>query len=339
MITNFQEDVHYFEIHYVLNLKGDHSLNAFVLNRAQYQFLLFANEVANLCGVKIEIESQAITEGGIRDTWKIFGKNANQIAAILAALALLATIYQLFRDRGLSDLQRESLHLDIELKKQQIEEYKKRQLAVLRETVRVTSPDTVQEVADHIKIQVEVSDKAKILRSKFFHKLSEEAKVNSLEFNGFKNGKKIFEPKVIERENFDKFILKSDELPPDNHKSALIEIVAPVISKGRYKWKGKFCDESIDFRLLDKSFKQEVLNGKVSFKSGIAIECELEIQRKIDDNGNERVTGYDVHHVNKVIEEGTVKEMPQRIVRKKKDDGGALPIFEALVDDWTGAER
>lgn len=327
MSAPFLDESHQFEIHYILNREGDHSLNAFALNRAQYQFLLFAREVSALCGVPVQIEAQAITEGGIRETWKVFGKSAAQVGVVLTALGLLASAYPIYRDRGLADLQRQSLGLDIELKKQEIEK-NRIQLEKLREDVRTATPDKVQQVVKQVKEQVETNHKAQILRSKYFEKVIGETKVKALEFSGFKNGHKVFDSQTIQREDFDRFILKSDELPIETHDSAQIEIIAPVLSKGRYNWKGRFCGETIDFRMSDDTFKKSVINKEVSFKNGMTIECVMEIKRKVDDDGEERISNYNVTIVTKILEGIAVIETPQGIEYKVKlkNDERQLPL-------------
>ncbi len=308
---------HKFEIHYVLNQEGDHSLNAFSLNRSQYHLLLLATEVSNICGVYISIEAQAITEGGIRETWKVLGTSGVQVGIVISTLALLGTAYPIYRDRGLADLQRETLTLDIELKKQEIEKNKK-QLEKLREDVKVATPASAPQVITQAKEQAEDSHKVQILRSKFFERVLTEPKIKSIEFTEYKGETKVSDSKIIQRQDFDRFILNSDELPVETQDSAQIEIISPVLSKGKYKWKGKFCGNPIDFRMSDDAFKNAVINKQISFVNGMIIDCVMEIKRKIDDDGAEHIINYTVKVVTKIFEGDVAVETPQGTEYKQK---------------------
>ncbi|EAI7825586.1 hypothetical protein CNX21_08260, partial [Campylobacter jejuni] len=52
-----------FQIHYYFD-DNSHSMNAFVRNAMEKDFLNFINEVGNILDIKIKLESQAREEGG-----------------------------------------------------------------------------------------------------------------------------------------------------------------------------------------------------------------------------------------------------------------------------------
>lgn len=54
-----------FQIHYYFD-DNSHSMNAFVRNAMEKDFLNFINEIGNILDIKIKLESQAREEGGLR---------------------------------------------------------------------------------------------------------------------------------------------------------------------------------------------------------------------------------------------------------------------------------
>ena len=54
----------------------------------------------------------------------------------------------------------------------------------------------------------------------------------------------------VKREQFDYYILRSDELPPVKDNKATIEIISPVLKDARYRWKGILQQGGRDNRLL-----------------------------------------------------------------------------------------
>ncbi|EAH6535163.1 hypothetical protein JXC12_001645, partial [Campylobacter jejuni] len=52
-----------FQIHYYFD-DNSHSMNAFVRNAMEKDFLNFINEIGNILDIKIKLESQAREEGG-----------------------------------------------------------------------------------------------------------------------------------------------------------------------------------------------------------------------------------------------------------------------------------
>ena len=89
----------------------------------------------------------------------------------------------------------------------------------------------------------------------------------------------------VKREQFDYYILRSDELPPVKDNKATIEIISPVLKDARYRWKGIYNKggETIDFYMCDEDFKKDMFDEKIAFKSGMCIDCVLEIQRKMSE--------------------------------------------------------
>ena len=92
----------------------------------------------------------------------------------------------------------------------------------------------------------------------------------------------------VKREQFNYYILRTDELPPIKDMKASIEIVSPVLMKdSKYRWKGIYNKggEIIDFYMRDEDFKRDMVDDKIAFTSGMCIDCVLEIDRKMNEVG------------------------------------------------------
>ncbi len=62
------------ELHYYLNNES-HSMNAFIRNECEKEILIILKEIITNLNILIEIESEAYTEGGLRQVWKFLGTN------------------------------------------------------------------------------------------------------------------------------------------------------------------------------------------------------------------------------------------------------------------------
>lgn len=134
------------------------------------------------------------------------------------------------------------------------------------------------------------------------------------------NRKEILQEYKIPRSAFDQFILSSDDIDPDENESAVIEIVSPVLKKGKYKWVGIYNGEVISFNMKSSEFKTLVQTGEIEFKNGSSIICHLITNKKINSEGEVKITGYDVVMVGKYFENDTPVETPEgRKNRQKKE--------------------
>ena len=115
----------------------------------------------------------------------------------------------------------------------------------------------------------------------------------------------------IPKSDFYKYILSTNDLPDEVIETAEIEIVAPVLREGRYKWKGIYQDELISFNMGDSEFKDDVLSKQVSFQHGAIIQCVLKISRELDESGEIVTNGFTVNTVISKIDGEQVNETSQ----------------------------
>ncbi|MGY6121605.1 hypothetical protein ACW9YQ_14765 (plasmid) [Paraburkholderia strydomiana] len=183
-------------------------------------------------------------------------------------------------------------------------------------------PDTVQPPvgnsttadssdAAHKPFQLQMDSKVVTRRSNFYKQLLTYEKVTAVGFRPVPVDRPAPDEAIIERARFNTFIMQTNVLEPDV-REATIEIVSPVISEGNMKWKGRSNGENISFAMNDRAFRQQVFRNEVSFQHGDSILCVLETDRKLDEVGNETVTGYRVTTVlDKIDGSGTVHETVQ----------------------------
>lgn len=310
------------EIHYWFT-DDSHSMNANVANKCEYELLAVIKEVAQQLSLEITIDTLPVGEGGLRRWLRVISKDENKKSTISSALliailiALLAQplgkvgeklVEKIFEDKELNDLQKEKLKLEIEKLKQDIDKGANIDNNILIKKRKSNFYDTLEKYPKVAKVSYSISEDAK--------------------------DKKNHE-RIIERAEFKKFILASDELEPLQKDDAVIEIISPVLKTENYKWMGYYNGEPISFNMKSKEFRTLVQNGSLEFKNGSSINCSLRIQRRIDSEGIVKNTGYDVIRVNhyfqndKPIETREGKQHRQ----KKEAQKNQLKLFNSGEKD------
>jgi hypothetical protein len=289
-------------------------MDAVVRNENEKELLIIFKEVISSLGLDIEIESEALAEGGLKNIWKFIGKNSGQLSLIVSVIALIISLVP-DGSRELTKLQIESTKLDIELKKQELRKLKE----------EVTSSDAIDSITGVVTQRVIniLSEDYKILwhksnfyrRTNFYLKVD---KISTLQLN--ENNTPVGEEKTVVRNDFNKFIIRSNELPSTFDEEAVIDLISPVLKKGKFQWKGYYKGEIISFKMKDDIFKDSVLNSNVEFSNGVAIKCVLQQDRKIDEVGLIKITQNSVLTVIEVITNQTSEMTPQgeKYIRDKK---------------------
>lgn len=286
----FFDNSNVLEIHYWLK-NNSHKMDALIENRCEHEVLYLIKEIAKTYALSILIETEPTAEGGLRKWFTIVSKEENKkgtitTTIIVALITVLLTtpiakvseklIDKLFEDTEMKEMQKEKLKLEIgKLKEEAIKRNSK----------------------------IESNNIIKKRKSNFYENLegySEIEKVSFLATN--ENKENIFSEKTIFKNEFKNFILVTDDLSPIEIESANIEIISPVLKKGKYKWMGYFSGEPIIFSMQSTEFKTIVQNGDIEFKNGSSINCFLKIKRQIDNEGIEKIIGYEVIRVNHYFE-------------------------------------
>jgi hypothetical protein len=297
------------ELHYWFNDES-HSMDAIVQNKCEHEFLEIIKEIASKFESEIIIETEPLAEGGLRRWFKIVSKTENKkgtiTTAIIVALAtvLITTpigkitdklIDKIFEDKELKELEKDKLKLEIKKLKQETQSF----------TESVDTNNTIKK-----------------RKSNFYETLDKYPKVEKVSLLiETEDKQRLSEEKFVLRTNFNEYVLVTDDVEPVEIDNATIEIISPVLKKGKYKWMGIYNGEPIPFNMKSKEFKNLVQLRKVEFKNGTSINCFLIIRKKIDNEGKEKIVGYDVERVNNYFENDKPIETYEGKFHRQKREG------------------
>jgi len=293
------------ELHYFFD-DDSHSMDAFVRNKCEAELLATAKELAGLLGLDIDLKSEALAEGGLVERISVRIKQHPHLAFLFLGILVNVSSSYITTDRELVVLQKEESQLHVEKLRCELKKMNKN-----------SSYPSSQELTDEIFRNHKIRKR----RSNFYESLLTCQKITKVEWRSLdKNDELTNTSKTVERSNFNNFILANDDLEPVTDENATIEIIAPVLKPGKYKWRGVYEGESILFSMQDLDFKADILAGNVPFINGTCIDCVLLISRQLDECGSERVSGYTVKVVTRTHDEDTSVETPQgRRYKREKD--------------------
>jgi hypothetical protein len=298
------------ELHYYFDdSDNSHTMNAFVRNRCEFELLQIYSELQKELELDVKVETEAFEEGGLIEVWTFLADNAIQITLLLTALSQVISRIPLKKTK----LEEKDLKLSIE--------ERKLNLKALKKELKGKEPEQI--TIQNLNLIIDSNPKIIKHLSNYYKQLYNYPKVKKISTTKLSiNKTKVEEPKFIARTEFDKFVIESDELKSEIDETATIEIISPVLKKGKYKWKGVYgkIGEAVDFYMKDKIFKQSVIAEGIEFKNGTFIDCILEKSRKINEIGEIYTSAYSVLTVLKKHYENTVEETPQgKRFRKEKE--------------------
>ena len=294
------------ELHYYL--KGDsHAIDAFVRNKCETHVLAIAKEILIFLNEEnISILNEIPTKGGFREFFKFINTHKTELAIISGFsspfVALLAVL--LSRTPALHPEQIKNLQFDDTLKQLNIEKLRK-EIYKPGEITKI-GPDSAFEKSIEF-----LDSNFKVLKNKsnLYQTLQSYPDVEKISTTTYVDTRIVMKERVVDRANFHKFILTTNQLKPSQVDNAIIEIISPVITKeGKYKWKGIYEGKPISFNMKDEDFKANVMSGKTNFHGEFYIQCVLIIGREINEAGLVEDVGYSVATVlgevkdNKIIE-------------------------------------
>ena len=308
------------ELHYWFN-DNTHTMDALVFNKCEAEFIAISKEIIDKLKLDVEIEVEALAPGGLRSWFKFKQKDLNALKVGVALYVitnvlgspLTATLDELTRqiisklfDNELVELQEEKEKLELEL-----------DLLKLKGEI-----EQLSSILDENKIKKK--------RSNYYEQINNCKKIDKLSITVVDDSKNnIFLSKDINKEDFSKFIIKSDDIEPEENENAIIEIISPVLKKGKYKWTGIYTGEVINFNMKSSEFKTLVQTGKVQFKNGSSINCHLIIKKNINAEGEVKISGYEVVLVNSYFDNEKPIETAEgkRKRRKKENNEKELTLF------------
>ena len=252
-----------FIIHYYLADKS-HSMDTFAKNSIEKDFLNIINVVKNEFNVEIKLESRVPKEGGFVEILDIIEAHPVVASAIIApsvnyTIKQIAKLIKYFLSGKYKKdkLENEKSELENEKLKLEISKLKNEN----------TDNQLEQKIARPL--------------SNYYTKIEKYEKIEAVGF-----GKTINDEYKVERKDFKNFIL-NDNKETTIDDEANIELISPVLKEGKYRWRGIYKGENIDFSMGDSKFKSDIISGRYDFGNGSFINCQLHITKIYDNFGNE----------------------------------------------------
>ena len=298
------------ELHYWFN-DDSHTMNAIVFNKCEYEFLGIVKEIAQKLKIELDVETEPLQEGGLRSWFKFSSKdkNALKVGVMLYLVTnvlgtpLTTTIDELTRMAIQSVFESEEVKL---LKEQ-------KQIAELKYDIAKIEAET-EKLAQSIDENI-----VKKKRSNYYESLSTCNKINKVSVSITDSTKSnSYYQKEVNKNEFSNYIMISDDTEPDNDENAIIEIISPVLKKGKYKWTGIYNGDAITFKMKSNEFKTLVQTGQIQFKNGSSIDCHLVTNKKINAEGEVYVSSYEVVLVNNYFENDKPIETPEGRRKRQK---------------------
>jgi len=267
------------EFHYCFKDES-HSIDSILRNECEKEILSIFKEISETLRLDLFLETSPPENGGFKEIWSFIGNNSAHITLLVSVAAIIISRFPA-ENKELTHLQIENLKLDIEIKKKELERLN---LDALKDDDEVNEEKVVGSVE-----LVNKNYKIAWRKSNLYRKLAGYRKVDSIEILRFKAKEPVGKLRIVPNTEFNKYILKSDDLPPLPIEKAIIDVISPAIKRGNFKWKGFYNNDIISFDMDDAIFRQQVLKGDVHFSNKFSIEVEMTQQRKIDQDGGIKV--------------------------------------------------
>ncbi|MFB9053122.1 hypothetical protein ACFFVB_08510 [Formosa undariae] len=287
------------QIHYYLE-ENSHSMNALILNKAEDEILKIFDEISTTLGVQIVTETQALEEGGIKAIYKFLVKNKSREKAVVIGI-FLANI----AGTVISDVVSENIKTDAEfeqLKKEKITLEIEKLKNELAETNENYIYDENSQLIKDVSIYISEKNKVKISKSNFYKNIKKESKIQKVSTQRLNyQYQPISSEKIVSRQDFEDFIIDEASIEDDYQEQTTIEIVSPVLTENKSKWKAIYNDKDISFTLKDKNFKKMIASKNLSFSNGTKIICDLETRQKMNSEGDIIIGARSVYSVSAII--------------------------------------
>lgn len=257
----------------------------------------------------MQFETIAIEEGWIKSFYKLISKKKNKrkiknallyLAGILSVIISDVVSDQIKTDHEYEKLKKEEIRLRIEKLKRDLEDEE-------------TAEEDKTLIIQNLSVFIAKTNKVKLFKSNFYSTLLKEEKIEQVSTQRLsENLEPITKENIVPRKDFDKFILHSVDIDPDFRESEIIEIVSSVLKKRNMKWKGIYNEKPISFYMRDGEFLTSVINKEISFSNGTSIIADIELEQKMNDDGDIEIGTISIFNVTDVFEDS------KRIETKRK---------------------
>ena len=287
---DISDDISQLELHYIFEENDiSHSLDAYTRNACEKEFLAIIKTLSLELGIRIDVSVEPKKDGSLIDVYN-FLVSQNGLAIAVWANFLLQVVKYVFPRKTKAEkenmaLENDNSLLDLIKKAKDLEEQ------------GVPLPPDIEKKLLHIYS----SRKMMKQKSNFFKNLKKERKVKSLEISSVNKADETKRQVLfaIPRKDFQDYFLYTDDLESEIDSNAVVEVISPVLKRGKYLWRGIYRKEgqTHEFAMLDKDFKKTVVDDGISFQNGTELDCEVEICKKLDDNGDVFNSKYKIRKV------------------------------------------
>src|SRR5690554_1195796 len=302
------------ELRYRFDDENKHSMNAEIFNECEKQFIRAIKSTEKYFEDTIEIKIKPREEGSLIDILTVVVNNPEIRTTFTTLLVVFATK---FFDSKFSSAK----HKTDETSK------KLENLQTIKDQIKA---GTLTEI-DFDYIASNDKDLRKH-KSSFFKSAKQEKDVIKIE-STTKSDRNV-QPIIIvvDRKDFDDFIIKKTTEEVEETQEAKIYIVAPILIKGRRdSWKGIIENTSIDFKVSDKEFLQQVWTKNINFQNGTFINCELKMITTTNIETEETKVSKEVINVVNYGEDDTpLKVITHRKKTKKNTITKQLNLFSGI---------
>lgn len=281
--------------------ENKHEMNAKVLNVCEAKVIAIIEQIIETLGLQNELQLSMVvrSEGGIRDRLKY------QIASLCGPILIPyiatvlggLTVYYLTKSPSAEIQNIESYTNNINELTTQIKQNTDLQLEEQQKQTQILAgmATGITRLAQDTNTQNDIKKK----QSGLYKNLAADNDIEKFSVESVdENTNEFVEQASVSREEFGTFVLDSGDLEPEIDRNATIAIISPVLNdNGRLKWKGEYNGEIIDFYMSDDDFKQSILLNQVKFGANDLLSGVLKKNRKINEVGEEVITGYSVEAV------------------------------------------
>jgi len=319
MVTEKENNAITISIRYCFSDDTVHSMNAEIFNECERQFIQAIKCTQKYLEYTLSIDIKAREEGSVADIITIILDNLDIKPLYTTIHTLLTIVAVKFFDSKFSS----AIPKTDETSKK-IENIQK-----IREGIKngtITEPDL-----DYITNNDKELRKHK---NNFFKMVKKEHKISKLEMKTTSN--LTIQPiiMIVEKNEFDKFIIPETTETIEETLQAKIYIVAPILVKGRKdSWKGIYENDNIEFNICDDDFLEQVWDQSIEFRNGTFINCDLKIVKTINLETEETKIS---RKVVKIINYGDDDKQIKKIIHKKKpkkEDSNQPSLFDNVSSE------
>lgn len=300
------------QLRYCFEDENLHSMDAEVFNECERQFIKVIKSTEKYFEDALQVKIKPRKEGSLIDVFTIAINNPDIRATALTLITIFTTKF--FETKFLSG-------------KDKADETGKKleNLQTIKEQIKagILTKDDFDYIASNDK------DLRK-QKSIFFKSAKKEADISKIETTTISNSNIHPILIIVERKDFDSFIITETTEKTDETQDAKIYIVAPVLIQGKKTpaWRGIFDNIPIEFKISDKDFLQQVYGKQVQFSNGTFINCKLKTTTTSNIETEETKSSRDVIDVLNYGEDNQpIKTIRHRKKSNKNTDTSQLTMF------------